>query len=170
MQTRHFVIAGLIALTSLQGANSVTKEGTDAGAAFTRLKTLAGEWKADTPQGQARLTYETTAGGTVLVERDTAENMLGMMTMYFVDGNRLLLTHYCMAGNQPRMQARSFNAQTGEVQFQFLDATNLANSNAGHMHNARIRILDNNHFDAEWQFFENGAPKMTETFHYTRVR
>ena len=170
MQIRHLVIAGWIALATLQAASSTSNDQTDARAAFARLKTLVGQWKANTPQGEARVTYELTGGGTVLVERDTAENMPGMMTMYHLDGNRLLLTHYCMAGNQPRMQARSFDAETGEVQFQFLDATNLASPNAGHMHNARLRLNDNNHFDAEWQFYENGAPKMTEAFHYTRIR
>ena len=75
-----------------------------------------------------------------------------------------------MAGNQPRMQANGLNPETGEIQFQFLDVTNLASPGAGHMHNAKLRIVDNNHVDSEWQFYENGAPKMTESAHYTRVQ
>jgi hypothetical protein len=75
-----------------------------------------------------------------------------------------------MAGNQPRMQARSFNTATGELQFQFLDITNLSSPGAGHMHNVRFRFVDNDHFSSEWQFYEDGKPKMTETAEYTRVR
>jgi len=87
-----------------------------------------------------------------------------------VDGDRLLLTHYCMAGNQPRMQARSFNPETGEVAFEFLDATNLTTSAAGHMHNAKIRVADHDHLVTEWEFYENGQKKMSDIAQYTRVR
>jgi hypothetical protein len=87
-----------------------------------------------------------------------------------LDGGRLLLTHYCMAGNQPRMQARAFNPESGELEFQFLDAGNLPDPNAGHMHNARFRFVDNNHLVSEWEFYENGQRKLTETAQYTRVQ
>jgi hypothetical protein len=92
-----------------------------------------------------------------------------MLTLYHVDGDRLLLTHYCMAGNQPRMQAKRFDAAAGEIEFQFLDGTNMTPA-SGHMHNARFRLLDERHFQSEWQFYENGKSKQSETFQYTRVR
>ena len=166
MRNKLFLITGLAALTILQGASSPP---TDASAAFARLKTLVGEWQADTPAGKATLRYELTGGGTALIERESAESMPGMMTVYHLDGSRVILTHYCMAGNQPRMQASAFDAES-EIQFRFLDATNLSTPGAGHMHNMRLRILDENHIEAAWEFYENGAPARTETFHYARVR
>ena len=147
-----------------------TGSGFDAAAAFERLKSLAGEWQANTKMGTARLTYEVIAGGSALVERDTVADMPAMLTVYNLDGNRLILTHYCMAGNQPRMQARSYDAGSGEINFDFLDATNLASPSAGHMHNARFRFVDHDHFKSAWQFYVNGAPQRTEDFEYTRVR
>jgi len=75
-----------------------------------------------------------------------------------------------MAGNQPRMQARGFNTESGELEFQFLDATNLAGPGAGHMHSAKFHFVDNDHLATEWEFYENGQRKMTETAQYTRVR
>lgn len=168
MQKQVLLIAGLLSLGMLQGAE--LNSGSSAAGAFARLKTLVGQWTADTPNGQARLTYELTGGGTALVERDSAEGMPGMMTVYHLDGSRLILTHYCMAGNQPRMQAGGIDPHTGEIQFQFLDITNLSGPAAGHMHDVTLRVIDKDHFDAAWQFYENGAPKMTEAFHYTRVR
>jgi hypothetical protein len=170
MRTQFVLMAGLLAFTTLQGADSKSESRTGASAAFARLKALVGEWEANTPSGKAHLTYELTGGGTALVERESADQMPGMLTVYHLDGDRLILTHYCMAGNQPRMQASSFNPDTGELQFQFLDATNLASPGAGHMHDARFRLVDNNHLETEWQFYENGKPKMTEAAQYTRIR
>jgi hypothetical protein len=93
-----------------------------------------------------------------------------MLTVYYMDGKRLLLTHYCMAGNQPRMEARAFNAATGELQFEFLDATNLADAAAGHMRNATLRFVDDNHIAADWRFYESGKLKMTSSAQLARVR
>lgn len=168
MKKRYVLIAGLLAgAAAAEGAGFKAEDDT---AAFARLKSLAGEWQADTQMGKVHLSYELIAGGTALMERETGEKMPPMLTVYYMDGSRLLLTHYCMAGNQPRMQAAGFNPETGEIAFRFLDATNLAKPGAGHMHSVRFRIAERDHFTSQWEFFENGQPKMTETAEYTRVR
>ena len=96
--------------------------------------------------------------------------MPAMMTVYYLDGDRLLLTHYCMAGNQPRMQARAFNPETGEVDFEFLDATNLA-PGGGHMHNAKFRVADNDHLErTSGSSSRTVNRRWTETAQYTRVK
>jgi hypothetical protein len=170
MRIRYFLIAGLLASAAIYAASPKSNASADGPAAYARLKTLAGEWEADSDQGKAHLNLELIAGGTALVERETAEKMPAMETVYHLDGPRLLLTHYCMAGNQPRLEAASFNQEKGELQFRFLDVTNLATPGAGHMHDVLIRFVDNNHFETEWQFFENGKPKFTEKALYTRIR
>src|SRR5215470_11959827 len=76
--------------------------------AFEKLKTLVGRWEAQTDKGPAVATYQLISGGTVLLERVEMGGDHDMITAYYVDRNRLLLTHYCAAGNQPRMQAGSF--------------------------------------------------------------
>jgi len=170
MKRQPLLIANLlVAAIALQAAAAKSERRNDA-AAFARLKTLVGEWEADTAMGKAHLSYELMAGGTALVEKETAEKMSAMLTVYHLDGDRLILTHYCMAGNQPRMQARAFNPESGELEFQFLDATNLTTRGAGHMHNVKFRFVDNNHLATEWEFYEGGQRKMTETAEYTRVR
>jgi hypothetical protein len=159
-----------VALTAAAAHAAGPKSEASAGpAAYARLKTLVGEWEADTAMGKAHISYELIAGGTSLVEKESAEKMPAMLTVYYLDDDRLLLTHYCMAGNQPRMQARAFNSDTGEVAFEFLDATNLT-PGAGHMHNAKIRVADHDHLNTEWEFYENGQRKMAETAQYTRVK
>lgn len=171
MKRHLLVIAALLAAAAagMVQAASPTSDAAPGPAAYARLKTLVGEWEADTGMGKAHLSYELIAGGTSLVERESGEKMPAMLTVYYLDGDRLLLTHYCMAGNQPRMQARAFNPETGEVAFEFLDATNLAQG-AGHMHNVKIRVADHDHLSSEWEFYENGQRKMAETAQYTRVK
>ena len=168
MKTSTVLITGLL-LSSL-AAPAWENSANHAAAAFSRLKTLVGNWEADTQMGKAHLSYELVAGGTTLLERAWGDRMPVMLTMYHIDGDRLLLTHYCMKGNQPRMQAAAYDAGAGEIDFRFLDATNLTDPSAGHMHNAKIRFGGEGQFSTEWQFYEDGKPKFTESVRYTRVR
>ncbi len=164
-----WITAGLLATAALCPAESASGTVADATAAFSRLKSLAGEWEADTTMGKVHVSYELIAGGTALVERESSEHMAPMMTVYHLDGKRLMLTHYCMAGNQPRMEAAGYDAAAGRLRFRFLDATNLPNPAAGHMHAAELRFIDRDHMIAEWQFFEDGRLKTTESAQYTRI-
>jgi hypothetical protein len=170
MKTHAYLVAALLLAGGAgYAADALPGAAPDSLAAFARLKTLVGEWEADTANGKAHLSVELIAGGTALVERESAEKMPAMLTVYTLDHGRLTLTHYCMAGNQPRMQVRSFNAQTGELQFQFVDGGNMKPTD-GHMHNVTLRLADTRHLNSEWEFYENGQRKMTETAEYTRVR
>jgi hypothetical protein len=162
------ITIGLLVLVALGASGAASERDGNASAAFDRLKSLVGEWRTD--DGKDGLVYELIAGGTALLERETSSSRPAMVTLYHRDGERLLLTHYCMAGNQPRMAAKPFDPKTGELAFEFLDATNLKAPGAGHMRDVRIRFIDANHIESEWRFYENGQPKMTERARYARVR
>ena len=170
MKTLSLVLVTLLLTGAMLAGSAPADASNDAAAGFARLKALAGEWEATIDGKKIHLTYEVIAGGNSVVEHEFPPNMPEMLTVYYLDGSRILLTHYCGAGNQPRMEAKTFDAQTGELRFQFLDITNLASTNAGYMHNATLHLVDNNHIASEWQFFENGQPKFTEKAQYTRIR
>ena len=172
MTTKPVLLVSLLlaALAWAGDAPKTARPAVDAAAAFERLKTLAGEWEADTQAGKAHLSYELIANGTSLVEKESGGIMQPMLTVYHLDGKRLILQHYCMVGNQPRMQAQAFDPAGGTLDFRFLDATNLASPAAGHMHNAHFRFVDSNHLETSWEFYENGKKKFGETATYTRVR
>ena len=68
--------------------------------AFEQLASLVGEWKGVQGNTEIKLTYTLTANGSALMEEFQPE---GMITMFTVDGNHLIATHYCAAGNQPQM-------------------------------------------------------------------
>jgi len=79
-----------------------------------------------------------------------------MISMFHLDGpKRLLLTHYCAAGNQPRMQA-SVSPDGKTITFNFVDATNLESPDAGHMQRLVLTVLDDNHHTEEWTFADHG--------------
>ncbi len=163
-------IASVLATASL-GASAPAVDGA---AAFERFKSLEGTWHATRPDGRtAETEFEITAGGTVLLERYSNPAMPGggkMVTAYHLDGGALVLTHYCIARNQPTLRAERYDASTGEVQFEFVRATNLASPGAGHMRRAMYRIQDRDHFTTEWEFFQDGKKTMTETETFTRVK
>ncbi len=147
---------------------------TSATAAFERIKKLVGAWTATTPQGkQVRVTYELIANGSAVIERASGfgndAKADGMETVYHLDGDNLVLEHYCMAGNQPRMRASGYNPQTGELKFDFVSAGNLKSSNDGHMHNAQFRFVNDDQFASEWTFFKDGKAQFTEKIQYKRV-
>jgi hypothetical protein len=83
-----------------------------------------------------------------------------------MDNNRLLMTHYCSAMNQPRMQAEvSPDGKT--IVFSFVDGTNIAKPSAGHMQKMILTMQDQDHFAEKWVFSGEG-PEHTMTFQYTR--
>ena len=148
--------------------------GPDARAAFAKLESLSGKWESTDAAGKkSRVQYEEIAANSAVVERFASEEMgaeNAMITVYYLDGGRLLLQHYCMAKNQPRLQADAFDAARNELHFDFLDATGLASPQAGHMHSVTFHFADADHMSQEWQFVENGKAKFTETAQYTRQR
>jgi len=151
---------------------AVIPAGVDGAAAFERLKALTGTWQGEETNGKrATTTFELTAGNTVLLERYSNPAMPGggqMVTAYHLDGPSLVLTHYCIAKNQPTLRAERFDPGRGEIQFEFVRASNLASPNSGHMRRALITLVDANHFTTSWEFFEGGKNTMTEVEHFTR--
>lgn len=161
---------GLIALTFA----SVSPAGADssAGQAFARLEALVGRWQGENEDGEESVkTYRMVANGTVLQEEYevVGRDDRSMTTMYHLDGDRLLLTHYCIADNQPRMAADLSADDPSTLRFSFVDATNLASLADGHMHRVVIDFVDDDHMAQEWTFQQDGEDAFTETVRYERV-
>ena len=121
-----------------------------------KLKSLAGEWEGKPGSNPGtRATYEIVSNGTAVVET-LSEGDETMVTVYHADGDRLAMTHYCGTGNQPRM--RSEKPAAGEtLKFTFLDVTNLASPEAGHMRSLAIRIEESDQITQTWTWREKGS-------------
>lgn len=160
-----------LAVAILGGAaHAASPEQSNAAQAFDKLKTLVGKWEGTSPTGTVTTTFELTGGGTALVERIKNGKEPEMTTVYHLDGDRLVLTHYCSAGNQPHLEAESLDPASNELHFRFVNASNLANANAGHMHNAAIKLVSPDQFTADWGWQENGKIAMHVVVENHRVR
>lgn len=138
---------------------------TNAQKTFDKLKTLDGMWEGKDPQGQnVKISYRTTSAGSALMSEIMGKE--DMISMFHLDGDRLLMTHYCGAGNQPRMKASS-SPDGKTVTFDFLDATNLSSPDAGHMQRMVLTMIDANHHTEEWTFLDHGK-EMKEIFDLQR--
>lgn len=176
-QTRHVMSAVAlfcVCQTTAGSAVVVPARPIDAAAAFERLKTLQGTWEAPDANGRkATTTFELVGDGTVLIERYSNPALPGgghMVSAYHLDGPALLLTHYCIARNQPTLRAEQFDPADGRIQFEFLRAGSLPDQNAGHMRRAMYRLELKDAFTTEWEFFSGGRKTMTEVEKFTRVK
>ena len=78
---------------------------------FDKIKSLAGSWEGKGPDGgSVYLNYKVVSGGTAVMESITEGPGNQMLTLYYLDGDHLMMTHYCSAGNQPRMRAEDSGA------------------------------------------------------------
>jgi hypothetical protein len=165
----------LLLISGTLGAKSpMTPAEVQSAAALARLKSLAGEWQSVGPKGEhAKLKFEIISGGSAVMERFSSDalppNSGDMITVYYIDRGELVLTHYCIAKNQPHLRATLYDANTGELNFQFVSGDNMPTGEEGHMHSAKMRFIDDNHFSAEWQYMEGRTPKFKEVSQFTRV-
>jgi hypothetical protein len=140
----------------------------DAKATFERLKALNGTWEGKAnSERSVKVVFRPTSGGSALLSE-----ILGaeeMITMFHLDNDRVLMTHYCGAGNQPRMQA--IMAPDGKtITFNFVDGTNMSSPKAGHMDHLVITIADADHHTEEWTFVQEDGKQMKEHFELARVK
>jgi hypothetical protein len=156
----------------------------EAQTSFDSLKTLAGEWAAkitvDPPQPQwdtgkgAQIILRVTSRGNAIVHEMQEEGTPldwtkydHPVTMLYLDGDRLLLTHYCDAGNRPRMVART-SADGKKVEFNFLDVA--GGTEYGHMHHAVFTIIDANHHTEDWTYMTPGDKPIHAHFDLQRSK
>lgn len=151
-----------------------------AGSAQARLemlKKLAGEWRGKAAHGQNHVdemtvTYKVTSAGSTVMETLFAGADHEMITMYTLDGDDLVLTHYCSMGNQPRMKAAPANPNHPDV-ISFActgHGGNMKSENDPHMHAAELTFVDADHIKAVWTMSVDGKPGDHASFELERKK
>ncbi len=139
-------------------------------AALERFKALAGEWVAAedgemVKKGDLVARYAVTASGSAVVETVFPGSPHEMVTVYHADGSDLLLTHYCMEGNQPRMRAKNLSGP--RFDFSYDGGTNIDPKRDRHMHSASLE-LGQDEIRSEWTELADGKPVFVAKSHLVR--
>jgi hypothetical protein len=139
--------------------------------ALDRFKALAGEWVAAedsdlSKKGDLVARYAVTAAGSAVVETVFPGSPHEMVTVYHADGSDLVLTHYCMEGNQPRMRAR--NAKGPRIDFAFDGGTNIDPKKDRHMNSASLELVGADEIRSVWTEIEAGKPVFVAKSHLVR--
>ena len=176
MKSLKMSIAALSVLALLAGAGvagepmHVVKTRPNAG--FEKMKPLVGNWQGKSDDGKpVKISYALASNGSVLVEKIDSGSESEMVTVYYPDGDRLMMTHYCSLHNQPRMRtdAATATAESRKLIFDFVDATNMSSPDAMHMHRLAVTFEDKDRFVQEWTW-KSGEKEGTVVFRLERMK
>jgi hypothetical protein len=157
------LLAAILLLSSLPAAAIEPLSPEKSRAVFERFKSLQGEWRGKSTRGWTNTSSMKVIGsGSAIVSSSSFDDDRDkdMLTVFHLDGDRLLLTHYCMAGNQPRLVATA--ADDTSVTFEFLDATNMPHRDHGHMDKVVFRFGDRQRYSSRWTWYQDGKERWLE--------
>jgi hypothetical protein len=180
-------VVALVLLSSVAFAQSDPKNApapTDAQRSFEKLKTLGGTWEGHvttTPpmegmgdMADVQVSLRVTSRGNSLVHEMKAANQPEdptrydhPVTMFYLDSDRLVLTHYCDAGNRPRMVGK-LSPDGKTLEFDFLDLS--GGTQYGHMHHAVLTVIDANHHTEDWTYMMPGDKPVRAHMDLTRTK
>ena len=157
--------ATLLALMLTGGAAAADEK-----SVMEKLAALEGDWVYLDETGEESdmigSTFRLTAAGSALVEVMAPGSPEGyeMINMYHADGDRVLMTHYCAAGNQPRMEVKATDDEN-RLELKFESVTNLSSPDANHMHSAEYVFHGDDRLTTRWWSMQDG--KISEENHTT---
>ena len=162
---RRLLVCPVLLLALQLAANGDDKAGklpaTPTNSGLEKMKKLAGTWlaadKDGKPTDQVVSIIKVTAGGSVVHETLFPGQPHEMVSIYTVDGPDLVMTHYCVLGNQPRMKADP-KSPANQICFKFAGGTNLDPKKDKHMHEGTLTLIDDDHIEIAGVAWEGGAP------------
>jgi hypothetical protein len=161
------ICATLILSTALCSQAAEAPKAKKTSPEFERMKTMVGTWTGKTDMGQGpidmTIQYRLVSGGSVLEEKCFAGTPNEMTTMYYDQGGKLALTHYCMMGNRPAMLLKSSDEKT--LTFDFDKTCGINPKKESHMHALTLRFEDADTVTTSCEALIDGkeAPKVPVT-------
>lgn len=179
MHTLRPFLAGIATTLVLTSASAASQEASNPELAqnlFASMKALEGQWEGTAiwsggRSGTQRLTatYRLTGGGSALVETlQMGPGATSMTTVYHLDDGILRMTHYCLAGNQPRLRAAQIAPTAKSAVFGFVDATNLAR-NPAHVKRLSIELTADHQVKLRFTFGGGNGPDAIEEIALQRL-
>ncbi len=165
-------LAGMAAAESKSPAesNSAAKPTFDQAAAFEKLKQLDGKWTGSTVYGmlndpqpipKVAHKFHITSGGYTVTETLFAGTDMEMLSVFYMDGDDLVLTHYCSfgGGTQSNMKLDVENSTKDELRFVFVDGHNIPDPMKDrHIHKIRLNLANKAQIESEIIAHVNGVP------------
>lgn len=155
------VIGGL----ALGGLRADRPSEAAANQAFERLKALEGFWLMCDDEGKVTeevgSVYHVTAGGAAVMETMFPGQPHEMLTVYFVEEGTLHMTHYCMLGNRPELDATRIDGTT--IDWACGEGSVCCGSEQ-HMHAATFDLSGQNRITTTWRGDAEGEDKHEVTF------
>lgn len=137
---------------------------------FESIQALVGDWEAKLESGKIiSANYKMMSNNSAMVETYTTPSGKQTITVYHLDGNHLMLTHYCAQGNQPRLRCVAKKSTKSKFVFEYYDSTNLSSRDAARMVFLEAEILDADHFD-QTTTYRSRKEQETTTLHFERVK
>ena len=180
MPNRWVVSVGVTVVALFLVSPTVAGE-TDVAALLDALKELEGSWQGTAvgtgsdalPEGEeppvATHEFRVSAAGTVVMETMNRGTQYEMINLYHLDGDELMLTHYCASGNQPSMRLVAEKSSPEMMVFDLVGGTNLDPAVDEHINSAEITLKDDGHLISSWTGYKDGEPAGTMTFELERV-
>jgi len=166
---KRSLLVGSVIMAFAVATAALAADKTKSEEAFDRLAALKGEWKGQTDGVDTTLMYTLTANGSALMEQCRPDKGREMITMFTVDGDHLIATHYCSARNQPQMATAAITDAQKPLAFSLVRVTGLKSPDD--FHNTGLRVIqeDNDHLTQEWSYQHKGKTGKN-IFCFTRVR
>ncbi len=133
-----------------------------------KLKALAGHWEGNSNEGPVAVDYKVTSGGTAVVETLFPNTDHEMVSVYHDEDGGLVMTHYCMLGNQPKLALTK--ATPEHMSFELSKhQTAIHEKTETHMHGMEMSFIEPNTIVEKWSGFEKGRENHSTTFQLKRA-
>ena len=152
------LVAVMCCGSSISAQDSV-KQSAALDLAFEKLKDMSGKWKIANNPGKlppgAEIHYRVIGGGSTVVETLFPGTPKEMLSVYHRDGEKLVMTHYCALGNQPRFEGH-VDKKTGNLHFTCVGGCNVNRKKGMHVHSGSYRFINADRVLSHWEFCSDG--------------
>jgi hypothetical protein len=164
-----FLVPAVLLMASVMWGQPASEGTSESEAAFKQLASLVGEWQTIQDGVPVKETYTLTANGSVLMSETKPANSEAMITMFTVDSDHLIATHYCVAGNQPQMVTGVPGDLEKGVTFSLERVTGMKTPEDWHNTGLTLTLDDKDHMTQRWTYLYKGKTG-TAIFHYARKK
>jgi len=173
MQSKNFLAIALsflpLACQSTSARQVVPVDPAKREALFAPLRALEGRWEGLDPSGAPHATeFHLSSAGSALREVMFPGSAREMTNMYTLDGNSVLLTHYCAQGNQPHMRATQL--EDGRLAFLSDGVSDLEAEDELYMGSMTLVFVDADHIEQHWKALRGDTVDHEVVFELKRVR